>query len=409
MDINALEANALIQCKNYKEALYSVNKALLLKPLQNDLLFLKANILESLKSYNEALRILISLKQSEKSPTINETYTRIKKLLKENAASKEPYAAWMKSLGSKFNKITLKCFAPDYRGIIATKPISANEVIISIPRNGIITVKMAKETNIGKKIIESNTSLIYPNNSLLSVYVLLEKANPKTKWKHFIESLPKSMSNFPLFFIKKERALLTGSPFLGTFINQQIAKVDQLRDDIKKDYKAICNVAPEFEEIANLEDFMRTRVLVNSRIFGLRIDNEPNDSIVPYADMFNYKYKSKMTHWAFNEESNSFIVKAQEFIQEGSEIFVYYGNKPNHSFFQFYGFVVENNENDEVCIKTSGIPTDRLLEFKESMLVRKYLKFRVSKDTGDIKFSQLMSYLRYLTFEGTLEELLEVH
>jgi hypothetical protein len=178
---------------------------------------------------------------------------------------------------------------------------------------------------------------------------------------------------------------------------------------MKRDYEMICKAAPEFEEIARLEDFMRMRVLVNSRIFGLRIDDEPNDSIVPYADMFNYKYKSKMTHWVFNEESDSFVVIAQEFIQAGSEIFVYYGNKPNHSFFLFYGFVVENNENDEVFIKTSAIPTDRLLVSKESMLVRRCLKFRVSGDTGDIKFGQLMSYLRYLAFEGTPDELLEVY
>jgi 16S rRNA C1402 (ribose-2'-O) methylase RsmI len=193
-----------------------VNKALVLKPLQSELLFFKANVLEYLKNYNGALRILATLKQTEKSPIINEAYTRIKKLLKENTKVKEPYVAWMRSLGSKFNKIALKTFATDYRGIVAINTIAKGEVIISVPKNAIITVRMGKETNIGKKVIESNTHLIYPNNSLLSVYVLLEKANPKTKWKYLIESLPKSVSNFPLFFNKKERALLTGSPFLST-------------------------------------------------------------------------------------------------------------------------------------------------------------------------------------------------
>jgi len=52
---------------------------------------------------------------------------------------------------------------------------------------------------------------------------------------------------------------------------------------MEKDYTRICKVAPEFAKVATLEDFMRTRALVNSRIFGTKIDGEENDSIVPYA------------------------------------------------------------------------------------------------------------------------------
>lgn len=54
---------------------------------------------------------------------------------------------------------------------------------------------------------------------------------------------------------------------------------------MKKDYDRICSSAPEFKH-HTLNDFMRIRCLVNSRIFGTVIDNDENDSIVPYAGLY---------------------------------------------------------------------------------------------------------------------------
>lgn len=51
---------------------------------------------------------------------------------------------------------------------------------------------------------------------------------------------------------------------------------------MKKDYEKICGVAPEFRQ-HSLNDFMRIRCLVNSRIFGTIIEGDEDDSIVPFA------------------------------------------------------------------------------------------------------------------------------
>ena len=54
---------------------------------------------------------------------------------------------------------------------------------------------------------------------------------------------------------------------------------------MKKDYETICKIAPEFK-VHSLADFMRIRSLVNSRIFGTKIDDIENDSIVPFAGRY---------------------------------------------------------------------------------------------------------------------------
>jgi hypothetical protein len=181
----------------------------------------------------------------------------------------------MVSLGSQFIKIELKYFYKDYRGIVATSNIGKGDVFVFVPKNGMITLSMAKQGRIGKKLVESGANLIYPNNSFLSTYVLTEINDPNSKWKLFIDALPKSVDNFPIFFSPKERQMLTGSGFLD--------QVQDLKDDMEKDYKKICQAAPEFKSFGKLEDFMKTRALVNSRIFGTKIDGQDDDSIVPLA------------------------------------------------------------------------------------------------------------------------------
>lgn len=171
---------------------------------------------------------------------------------------------------------------------------------------------------------------------------------------------------------------------------------------MKKDYDRICKAAPEFFGIATLEDFMRARALVNSRIFGTTIDKVSDDSIVPFADMFNYKYMADMTNWTFSAEKNAFLVKAKQHINAGEEIYVYYGNKPNSNFFQFYGFVIEDNENDEVILKFSINPDDKLRTEKMEILKKSSseIKFKTTIKIEDKKFDELMSYLRFINFEG---------
>jgi hypothetical protein len=89
---------------------------------------------------------------------------------------------------------------------------------------------------------------------------------------------------------------------------------------------------------------------------------------------------------------------------------VYYGNKPNTNFFQFYGFVIENNENDEVQFALGLDSKDPLKSAKESLLESEscFRKVLVSATTEDAKFARLISNLRYVTYEGTPEGLKQV-
>jgi hypothetical protein len=117
-----------------------------------------------------------------------------------------------------------------------------------------------------------------------------------------------------------------------------------------------------------------------------------------------------MTHWTYSAERQGFIVEAKEDIKEGAEIYVSYGNKPNTNFFQFYGFVIPNNENDEVVFPINIDASDPLKTLKDELLSKeKYpKKMKLSCSTEDNKFILLMSYLRFVAYQGPEDGLQKV-
>ena len=56
---------------------------------------------------------------------------------------------WMKTDGALFDKLKLRYYAPDYRGVHAAREIKKGETIVYVPLKEIITLEMAMETPIG--------------------------------------------------------------------------------------------------------------------------------------------------------------------------------------------------------------------------------------------------------------------
>lgn len=67
-----------------------------------------------------------------------------------------------------------------------------------------------------------------------------ERRKENSEWFYYIDILPKSYSNFPIFFTEEERIWLKGSPFL----DQILEKIE----DIKADYDLICKEVPEYAQ-----------------------------------------------------------------------------------------------------------------------------------------------------------------
>ena len=105
--------------------------------------------------------------------------------------------------------------------------------------------------------------LISPKHTFLGTYLLQERKKDPIPFAEYLDILPKSLSDFPIFFTEDERVWLKGSPFL----DQVIDKIE----DIKIDYDLICKEVPEFKQFS-VKDYSEVRMMVSSRIFGITVN-----------------------------------------------------------------------------------------------------------------------------------------
>ena len=75
---------------------------------------------------------------------------------------------------------------------------------------------MAFKSPIGKLMYEKNLRmrLISPKHSFLGAYLMQERRKENKTFAEYLDILPKSLEDFPIFFTEDERKFLKGSPFL---------------------------------------------------------------------------------------------------------------------------------------------------------------------------------------------------
>jgi len=231
----------------------------------------------------------------------------------------------------------------EMRGVHAKRHLPPNTVCMSIPRKCLITVEMGQATKIGQAILQSDLDLDAPKHIFLMIYILWDRKvnGPKSFFHPYYEILPPTLHNMPIFWNATELERLQGS-----YLLHQIADRNQA---IADDYTAICQIAPELQHIATLDEFKWARMCVCSRNFGLQIDGHRTSALVPHADMLNH-YRPRETKWTFDEEQQAFTITTLQHIAAGSEVLDSYGQKCNHRFLLNYGFAVEDNrELDGFC------------------------------------------------------------
>lgn len=173
------------------------------------------------------------------------------------------------------------------------------------------------------------------------IFMLIDMKNDSSFFKPYYDILPKKLDNMPIFWTEDELEWLKGSYLLE--------QIKERNDAIENDYNEICGVAPEFREMASLEEFKWARMCVCSRNFGVIIKGLRTAVLVPYADMLNH-FRPRETKWQYDDIVQGFTVTALQCIDAGDQVYDSYGQKCNHRFLLNYGFSVENNvEIDGFC------------------------------------------------------------
>ena len=295
--------------------------------------------------------------------------------------------------GAYVNKIDIVLTDETNRSVITTGQILKKENILRIPYEALITLQTAQESEIGKNITSTvKKQLKSPNHCVFTTYLLSEmEKGESSKWKFYFDMLPESYDNFPVFYKEKEEKLLKGTSFL------QI--LNSKKKEIYQDYVTLCGVINNFQRFS-YDNFCKVRMIVSSRIFGVKIRNLKTEVFAPYADMLNHR-RVRQTHWNYEDSYNAFVISAIENIEPGYELYDSYGKKCNSRFLLNYGFTLENNEDNEY--KLSITLAESSYKYKEKSAILKNnitKKFTLRKDLEDTQATLLFSFLRFVCFDG---------
>ena len=353
---------------------------------------------------------MYDIKMAEKFSENKDKNRRLKALIEKNkkdliikSKKFKSYPLYIKFLrelykyNSFFPKLEIHFYTDDYRGVLAKNNIMKDEIIMTIPRDCLISLETAFEKDYGKKIGEfMYKELNSPKHCLLTSFLLYEEKNPK--YKYYFDLLPKDFSNFPIFYTPKELEYLKGSPFLLQILEK--------KEDMKSDYAILCQYLPDFKQFSYLK-FCQARLLISSRIFGISINDNKTDVLAPFADLLNHK-RPRQTQWYYDDNLESFVIQATEDIKEGNEIFDSYGRKTNARFLLNYGFCLEDNDTSEFLITVNFNENYPLYEQKKKFFQNEYelvRRFNLNNNFYESQIIELLSFLRFILFEGDIDEL----
>lgn len=289
---------------------------------------------------------------------------------------------WLDSNEAVYPKLHLKHHTSEYRSICAKDNISSSDDILLIPEKLIITHEKSLQGPLNKKL----SSKIDCEHTHFAIFLLEEKEKKdKSFWFPYINSLPKTYEDMPIFFDEEKLELVKGTLALKKIILR--------KQQLEQDYKSICSLEPEFSRFS-LRDFTWGRLVTITRIFGFDIKGLKTSGLVPLADMLNHKkpdgVTNKMdTHWEFNDKKYGFLITARKNIKKDKEIYDSYGFKCNTRFFVNYGFTLEedNSQDDESYITVLGS------EFNVPGFYRKTRE-------GEEKTRRMFTFMRIKCFEN---------
>ena len=374
-----------------------------LKSIEIDNSFNKGYYIASL-CYLEMYDIDMAEKYSQnKNKRLKALIDKNKKELIQKTKKYKSYPLYVKFLrelykyNSFFPKLEIHFYTDDYRGVLAKSNILKDEIIMTIPKDCLISLETVLETSYGKKIGEfMYNELNSPKHCLLSSFLLYEEKNPK--YKYYFDLLPKDFSNFPIFYTNKELEYLKGSPFLSQILEK--------KEDMKNDYNKLCEYLPDFKQFSYLK-FIEARVLISSRIFGISIKENKTDVLAPFADLLNHK-RPRQTQWYYDDNLQSFVIQATENIKEGSEIFDSYGKKTNARFLLNYGFCLDDNDTSEYLLTVDFNDTYPLFDLKKNFFQNEFelvRTFNLNNNFYESQIIELLSFLRFILFDGDINDL----
>jgi protein-histidine N-methyltransferase len=291
---------------------------------------------------------------------------------------------WLAQNGARLGRLDLANEGDTGRGVRARTDIEAGERVLEVPRACLITTETARASAVGRALAAGAAGTEPPSaHTVLAACLLHERDDPRSFWRPYLDALPSSFPSVPLFYGDGELALLRGS-----YLPDKIAS---RKASLRRDHEALRRV-PALARFS-YEDFVWARFVVCSRVFGVVIAGKKTQAMVPMADMLNHR-PSPEVRWAFSDALDAFVMIASRDVRGGDPVHDSYGHKCNGRFLLSYGFVLDDNEDNEAAVRLTLPRGASGLDAKVRMLGGLGCTFLVSARPDSETTRPALSFLR---------------
>ncbi|KAL1327766.1 hypothetical protein HN51_037767 [Arachis hypogaea] len=314
---------------------------------------------------------------------------------------------WLKEEGVISSKTQVKPgVVPEGLGLVATKDISRNEVVLQVPKRFWINPDAVAASEIGNVC-----SGLKPWLSV-ALFLIRERSRDDSLWKHYFPVLPKETDS-TIYWSEEELSEIQGTQLLNTTLGVKEYVQNEfmrLQEEIILPNKKL------FPFPITLDDFFWAFGILRSRAFS-RLRNE-NLVVIPLADLINHSARVTTEDHAYEVKGAAglfswdylFSLRSPLSVKAGEQIYIQYDlNKSNAELALDYGFIEPNSGRNAYTL-TLGIPEsdpfyDDKLDIAETNGFGETAYF-------DIFYNQplppgIIPYLRLVALGGTDAFLLE--
>lgn len=231
-------------------------------------------------------------------------------------------------------------------GIIATRKIKTDETVLRVPTTALRT-KFTVPKEICRALPKKMTV-----HGLLAADLALDDSGKYDEWDAVLPT-PEDVRTVPF----------TWPPALQALLPTRAAEL-LAKQEVKfaKDWEAVSSspllLSTTNKKNLTQESYRYAWLLANTRTFYYvcprteKLGKEDRMVLQPVADLFNHADSGCAV--AFNEED--FTIMADRDYDAGDEVMICYGNHSNDFLLAEYGFVLDVNRWDEVCIDDAILP-----------------------------------------------------
>mmetsp|Transcript_25263 Transcript_25263/g.32130 ORF Transcript_25263/g.32130 Transcript_25263/m.32130 type:complete len:428 (-) Transcript_25263:61-1344(-) len=242
-------------------------------------------------------------------------------------------------------------------GGIANKDLSDEDFLLKVPESKMIYNKDHMSINGWDKW----SGLV--GGEQLMLWVLTEKLNENSDWKHYLNLLPSSYEEHLLMWNEED---FKYADMTGLYAHQQ-SVLNSLKQSYEHLQQTLVVDQPDLfpEGYFTFQRYVWSYLVVSTRAWSIA-QRDGDRALVPLADMLNHVAGSGQG----GTVSDEFVINSTRNYAAGEQVYDSYGPKTNFELLTTYGFIPENNPHDGAGVELALHPEQNLVHSIVEPLLR---------------------------------------